>query len=157
MQSRMGKYALDNTQTDLLLETAETACLSTISSDGYPYTVPVHFVYYDGKVYIHCSGQGHKLDNIRANGKVCFTVYDLKGYIVNENGAPCNTNTEYESVIINGIAAVVDDAPCKKAVLTEIVKKYTPQLAGRPVAEKMVSATCVIEITIQACTGKYYK
>lgn len=38
--------------------------LSTISEDGWPYGVPVSYVYEDGKIYFHSATMGHKVDNL---------------------------------------------------------------------------------------------
>ncbi|MBQ9616719.1 MAG: pyridoxamine 5'-phosphate oxidase family protein, partial [Oscillibacter sp.] len=39
--------------------------LAVLGDDGYPYTVPLDFVYEGGKLYFHCAGEGHKLDAIK--------------------------------------------------------------------------------------------
>ena len=48
--------------------------LSTVDENGYPYGVPVNYVYEDGKIYFHCAKEGHKLRNIVKNNKVSFCV-----------------------------------------------------------------------------------
>ena len=48
--------------------------LAVIGDGGYPYCVPVDFVYEDGRIYIHGAAQGHKSDAIAACDKVCFTA-----------------------------------------------------------------------------------
>ncbi len=56
------------------METAYRGFLSVIGDGGYPYTVPINFVYAEGVLYFHCAVEGHKLDAIRASDKACFTV-----------------------------------------------------------------------------------
>ena len=41
---------------------------------GYPYGVPLSYVYHNGKLYFHCAKAGHKLDAIRREGKCSFCV-----------------------------------------------------------------------------------
>lgn len=41
---------------------------------GYPYAVPVNYVYEDGKLWFHGTKSGHKLDAIRRDPKVSFCV-----------------------------------------------------------------------------------
>ena len=53
---------------------AKRGVLAVIGDGGYPYCVPVDFVYEDGRIYIHGAAQGHKSDAIAACDKVCFTA-----------------------------------------------------------------------------------
>ena len=43
--------------------------LAVIGDGGYPYCVPVDFVYEDGRIYIHGAAQGHKSDAVVAFGR----------------------------------------------------------------------------------------
>ena len=47
--------------------------LSTISENGYPYGVPVNYVFYNGYIYFHSAKEVHKIDNIKNNSKVSIT------------------------------------------------------------------------------------
>ena len=57
-----------------IMATAEYGVLSTVGEDGWPYGVPVNFVYNGGKIYFHAALTGQKLDNILFNNKVSFCV-----------------------------------------------------------------------------------
>lgn len=155
MQYRMKKHQLNEEQITEILVNAPVGNLATINENGYPYAVPVHFIYDDGKIYIHGLPKGQKISNISTNEKVCFEAYFMKGIILNE--APCDVNTEYESVVIMGKAAIVKDDDLKETVLNKIVEKYTPHLSGIKFPEHTMRGTSVIEVIIEECTGKYYK
>ena len=155
MQYRMRKHQLSEEEITKLLTKQPVGNLATINENGYPYVVPVHFTYHEGKIYIHGLPKGQKINNIQANEKVCFETYFMKGFILDEK--PCDVNTEYESVVIMGTAAIVDDFDLKEAVLNKIVKKYTPHLEGTKMPDNVIRGTGVIEVTIEECTGKYYK
>ena len=73
---RRFKQATKPQENITILQTAYRGFLSVIGDGGYPYTVPMNFVYDDGRVYFHCAKEGHKLDAIRACDKACFTVLD---------------------------------------------------------------------------------
>ncbi|MDR1630559.1 MAG: pyridoxamine 5'-phosphate oxidase family protein [Oscillospiraceae bacterium] len=156
MQNRMKKYPLDENKIAALLERAHCGALSTLHTNGSPYTIPVHFVYMGGAVFIHCRPQGTKTDNIAADARVSFCVYEMNGYQKDPDGAPCDTNTEYESVVIAGTAELINDFEEKNTVLRAVVKKYTPELADCELPEKMVCGTGVIKIMPTKITGKYY-
>ena len=58
---------------DILIN-GEYGTLSTIGDNGYPYIVPLNYIYYNNSIYFHCAKDGHKLENIRQSNKVCFCV-----------------------------------------------------------------------------------
>jgi len=157
MQHRMKTYQLTPEQVDTLLYKAEVGRLGTISEDGYPYVISMHFIYHDGKIYMHGLPKGQKIDNINRNSKVCFEVDELFGLLTESVTIACDTEAKYNSVIIVGTAAIVKDIELKRKVLDKIVEKFTPQFAGHELPEKMVKGTAVIEIQIERCTGKYHK
>lgn len=157
MQHRMKTHQLTPGQVDTLLYQAEVGHLGTISEDGYPYVISMHFIYHDSKIYMHGLPKGQKIDNINRNPKVCFEVDELFGLLTESVITACNTEAKYNSVIIVGTAAIVKDIERKRKVLDKIVEKFTPQFAGHELPEKMVKGTAVIEIQIERCTGKYHK
>ena len=157
MQNRMKTHQLTAEQINELLTKAETATLATINSDGSPYVTPVHYVYKDGKIYIHGLPAGHKVDNIKRNSAVCFNTYSMLGYLLDSEGKPCDTNTAYQSVTVQGNAGFVEEKSEKVKVLNYIVEKYTPQLAGKELPEAMVNGTGVIVLQPVEITGKYWE
>ena len=156
MQYRMKTHQLNQAQIDSLLDKAEVASLATTNSDGTPYVTPVHFLYHDGAVYVHGLPAGQKIENIKANPAVCMNVYKMKELLLDPLGKPCDTNTSYQSVIIKGKASFITDIEAKKSALQGIVKKYTPALAGNVLPDNMLKGTAVLEIKVEAATGKYY-
>ncbi len=156
MQSRMKTHPLTKDQTDNLLARASVGCVATLNQDGSPYAVPVHFVYHDNAIYLHGLPKGHKLDNMKADPRVCMTIYEMDCLLMGSTEVPCDTNTVYESVVVFGRAVLLTHAEDKKRVLARIVEKYTPQLAGKVLPDNAVEGTAVIKIEIQTMTGKYY-
>ena len=156
MQNRMKTHQLEKNEIDSLLAAEHVGRLATVSADGTPYITPVHYVYFNQKIYIHGLIRGQKIDNITANPNVCFEIDHFEKYIMPEEKSPCDVNTQYRSVIITGAARLVEDEKLKADVLDLIVEKYTPSLSGAPFGNS-IKATGVIEITIKEMTGKYYK
>jgi nitroimidazol reductase NimA-like FMN-containing flavoprotein (pyridoxamine 5'-phosphate oxidase superfamily) len=156
MQNRMKTHALDQQQIIDLLQRADTGALATLNADGTPYVTPVHFAYADDCIYIHGLDAGQKVENIRINGRVSFTVWEMMGYNYHPEGRPCGTNTNYHSVIIEGVAVLITDPCDKRLCLKAIIDKYTPELLGNEMKESSVAKTAVIQISINSLTGKYY-
>lgn len=144
-------------EVERLLAKGQVGRIASIDPQGYPYIVPVHFVYFNEKIYFHGLPKGQKLDNISQNPKVGFEVDEMLSLMSEGIEEPCDVNTEYNSIIISGTAEPVSDIEYKKEVLHKIVEKYTPHLSEKDIPENMIRGTAVIEITINECTGKYYK
>ena len=130
-----------------LLKNCEHGTLGTISTNDYPYTVIVNYVYYNDKIYFHSAKEGHKIDNVFKNPKVSFTVVD------NVEVVKDKFTTKYQSVTVFGRAKII---PGNKEVLMEIIKKYSqgfvPQ--GRAYVNKSFDSTVLVEIEIDHLTGK---
>ena len=157
MQNRMKNHILEDNQVKKLLNETEIGSLAMLNKDGSPYVIPVHFVYMDKRIYIHGLPKGRKIDNINNDRRVSLCVYKMIGLLLDEDEDPCDTNTEYESVVVMGNATIIKDLKVKEKALNEVVKKYTPHLAHKEIPLNMLKGTAVIELEISEITGKYYK
>ena len=102
-----------------IMETCTNGVLSVNGDEGYPYGVPVSYVYRDGKIYFHCAMEGHKLDAIRKDPKVSFCVVGA------DDVDPGKFTTNYKSVICFGKARVVEEDAEKQKILEEMIEKYS--------------------------------
>lgn len=130
--------------------------MATVNSDGTPYNVPVHYFFCDNTIYIHGLPAGQKINNIKANPNVCFNVYKMYGLLLDPDEKPCDTNTAYASVVIQGAAQLVEDMKEKKTALSAIIQKYTAHLAEKEIPFNMLKGTAVIKLAVCEMTGKYY-
>ena len=139
-----------NEETVQILNECTNGVLSVIGDDGYPYGVPVSYAYKDGKIYFHCASVGHKLDAIKAEPKVSFTVVGA------DNIAPEKFTTSYKSVICFGKASIADNDEDKMAALNIIREKYSGDFPAEGAAyiEKFWDKTTVVTIDIEHMTGK---
>lgn len=133
-----------------LLIRGEEGILGTISDNGYPYTVVVNYVFYNGKIYFHCAKTGHKIDNIKKNEKVSFSVYDNVEVVGEE------LNTKYQSLTLFGRARVIDTS---REILMELIKKYSdiPLEKANDMISEEINITALVEIEIDHITGKIGK
>lgn len=149
---RRSERKLTEDETKDILATGEYGVISTVGEDGYPYGVPVNYVYTNGKIYFHCAiGAGHKLDNIKNCDKVCFTVVGKTELL------PEQFSTKYESVIAFGTAKEVVTE--KQQVLEKLIEKYAPEYIepGAQYISSAIDKTGIIEIEIENITGKARK
>ena len=121
------------------------------SYNQQPYIVPIHFIFYEGKIYFHAKPEGTKLSNIKANKHVCFEVDELKEIITAETA--CSFSVRARSVIILGKARINNEFQEKKRILEKLVEKYSP---GEPkqMKESEINEVVIGEITIDTIEGK---
>ena len=133
-----------------ILTKAQTGVLSVQGDDGYPYGVPVNFAYADGKIYFHGAMEGHKLDAIRKDEKVSFTVIDA------EEVVPERRSTNFRSVICFGRAREVTEREKKIESLKMVGYKYCPGYEAEVDKETMekLDRTLCVEIEVEHMTGK---
>lgn len=157
MRHRTKTHLLLNEQIEELFSRAEVGRLGTFSSDGFPYILPMHFVYFDNKIYMHGLPKGKKIDNIKFNQNVCFEIDEMLSLLYEGVEDPCDVNTEFNSIIVEGKAFLVNEFDEKQKALSMIVSKFTPHLVSKELPEKMIKGTAVIRIDILKCVGRYYK
>ena len=73
---RRKRQKLPKEECEKILNKATAGVLSVLGDDGYPYGVPMSFVYAEGKLYFHSAIEGHKLDAIAKEDKCSFTIID---------------------------------------------------------------------------------
>ena len=56
------------------MKDGEYGILATYGENGYPYGVPLSYVFMDGKIFFHGAMSGHKLDNLHHCVRASFTV-----------------------------------------------------------------------------------
>ena len=106
-----------------------------LSMDGMPYVVPLNYAYLEGKIICHCALQGRKLDCIRTNPEVCFTVGRQAGRVRRHgDGDPCHVDSD--SVICLGRGRIVEEVDERQHLLDAF------SLAFRPDAEGITRALC---------------
>ena len=148
-EMRRKMQALTAEETAEILKRNTSGVLSLNGDDGYPYGVPLSYVYLDSKLYFHCAGAGHKLDSILKDDKVSFCVIDQDQVVGEEY------TTYFRSVIAFGRASVLEGAE-KLRPLVELCEKYYPGHLEqtRQKAEHALKNVSIVEVTIEHMTGK---
>ena len=136
----------------ILLKQGTRGTLCTASADGIPYGVPVNY-YYDEEeqaVVFHCAVKGRKLDNIRANSRVCFVV------VGDERIIEERYTTHYESVVAEGEAEIVDEPEEMASLLHRLCDALCPSETRRreEVIRKYLPAVRMVKIHIRSVSGK---
>ena len=61
---RRKNQQLSETEARSILKNGTHGVLSVQGDDGYPYGVPMNYVYGDDAIYFHCAKEGHKLEEM---------------------------------------------------------------------------------------------
>ena len=127
--------------------------LGVNGDDGYPYTVPVNYVYENGKIYFHSAASGHKMDSIRRNDKVSFCVIDQDKVV------PEELTTYYRSVIAFGRAYIVEDETEKRHALELLGQKYAPDYPEKAVTSigKALNVVSIVVVVVEHMSAKQAK
>ena len=116
-----------------------------------PYVVPLNYCYFDGKLLFHCGFKGKKLDFLRANAHVCFSVgRQLAEVREHGGGNPCHVDSD--SVICYGTARLIEGVEERQAALNVFNRRF--RSGARDVPTERVINCCMVEITICEMTGR---
>ena len=142
---------LDEERAVALLRTAEWGVLSMCDTDGAPYGLPLNYVW-DGNssLYIHCAPDGRKLRCLDHEQRVSFCV------VGNVNLLPSKFTTEYESIVLTGVAVRDLDDDEKRHALELLLNKLSPRDAtvGMKYAAASFHRVEILRLDISAWSGK---
>ncbi len=134
-----------------LLHSARRGVLALNGDEGYPYAIPLNYLYDEAaqRIYFHGAHAGHKVDALRSCDRVCFTV--VGGETVREElWAPF-----VQSAVVFGHCRLLEGGPEALALLKRLAMKYYPdeQLADEAVVSGGRAAQ-MYEIRIEHLSGK---
>ena len=107
-----------------VLKHAKRGVLSMIGDDGWPYGVYMnpHYNEADGRIYFHGSKIGHKVESLKRDPRVSFTVIDDGVHEPTREPAWAWT---FRSVIVFGRVEFVDDAETALAICRGLTRRFT--------------------------------
>lgn len=132
-----------------ILKTQPRGVMAFAGENGYPYAIPLDFVYDGGRLYFHCATEGHKMDALKACDKVSFCVMD-EGYR-REGEWALNIN----SVVVFGRIRVMTDQAEILRTLRLLGNKYAPtEEEVEDEIRRHIHHVCMLELTVDHMTGK---
>lgn len=147
-EMRRKTQQLPQAEAEELLRAGSSGVLALAGNEGYPYALPISYVYHEGRLYFHCAPTGHKLDAIARCPKASFCV------IAQDDVVPELYTTRYRSVIAFGSIRRLEDEQEIITALDVLGRKYAPGLDPSAEIAKSLPRVCVLEMTIDHLTGK---
>ena len=129
---RRGRQALPEAESLAILERGSHGVLAVLGDGGYPYAVPLNYVYEGGP-------------------RASFCVIDRSDVV------PEDYSTNFRSVIAFGEVREVTDEAAKRRAIERLALKYAPDdsEANRAAAiDREWGALCVLELRIEHLSGK---
>ena len=149
-EMRRFKQALTQEECRAILKEGKRGVLAVLGDGGYPYAVPLNFVYADGRLYFHMALSGHKLDALRSCDKCSFNV--LKQGEKSDDG----WSYFFDSVTVFGRLREIGDAAEKVERLRLLGQKYFPTVEMVDSDIERNGARCtVVELKIEHMSGKH--
>lgn len=151
---RRSRQALPAADCEAILSAGTSGVLALSDSEGFPYSVPLSYLYQNGKIWFHCARSGYKLDLLRANPRASFCV------IGQDKIVPAEYTTYYRSVIARGTIREITDEAQKMDLIRRLTRKYAPDEPNEAMEAEIRQyrdALCILELEVTQLTGKQNK
>lgn len=150
-EMRRKKQKLSKEECDRILYNGTSGVLALHGDDGYPYAVPVSYVYDGEKLLFHSAKNGHKIDAIIKNAAVSFCVIDQDQIV------PEEYTTYFRSIIAFGKIRILEDDAEKRSAIEKLAVKYAPDDTAENrnnAIDREWKLLCMMEMEIEHLTGK---
>ena len=136
-----------------VLKKGTSGVLALAGDEGYPYAVPLSYVYdeQEGTIIFHSAKSGHKIDAVRRDGKASFCV------VGQDQVVPAVYTTYYRSVTVFGKMRILETDEEKRAAIEKLAVKYAPDDSEENRNEAIRrewKGLCVLEMRVEHMTGK---
>ena len=121
-----------------ILSRGTSGVLAVAGDGGYPYAVPLSYVYQEGTLFFHCA-------------QASFCVIDQDQVV------PPEYTTYFRSVIAFGRTRILEDEAEKQAAIWLLAEKYCPGDSPEHRQEAIrreAGGLCLVSLSIEHMTGK---
>ena len=152
---RRADMAMTNEQMLRTLDRGFAGRLASVSEDGYPYCVPLLYVWAEDRLFLHgTSALGHLQTNVRREPRVCFEL-DEPDQVFDYGRFECDSGLAYRSVILFGRIRIAEDAATKQRFCERLMEKYGKPNSIRPKNFfPRLNVITVYVMTVERMTGK---
>lgn len=144
-------------ETMMILQEGKTIQLAFVDGEE-PYIVTMNYGYEQGssglRIYFHSALEGRKIDCLKRNPHVCFTVVLCDNFVAGEKA--CNYGMKYRSVVGTGTLRIVEDSVERKKGLDLLMEHCTGK-RNWEYEEQMLARTLVLCLEVKEFSGKQKK
>lgn len=130
--------------------------VGTIGADGWPYVVPLLYVFAGDEITLHNSAaRGHFRLNVERDSRVCFEL-DEPVKVFDYGRFECDTGLAYRSAIACGRITIVEERAAKSRFFDALLAKYGTGTPGRPQGfYPRLDEVTVYAIAVERLVGKH--
>ena len=149
--------ARDDAWIKAFLQSAPFASLATVCQ-GQPFIVMRNFAYDEAAraIYLHGAVEGRFIENIRADGRVCFSVGEMGRLTTGKRAI--DFGVDFAGVVVFGRVVIVTDPAEARHGLELLMAKYFPDLKPGEdyelIADEDIEVTAVFRLEIESWSGK---
>ena len=147
---RRHRQQLSIEECERILRHCTSGVLALTGDGGYPYAVPLSYVYADGAIIFHSAVEGHKVDAIRRDSRCSFCV------IEQDEIKPAEFTTYFRSVIAFGLIRILEDTNEKVRALRLLGSRYSPgdEHGLQHEIDKSLDHVLLLRLDIELLSGK---
>ena len=147
---RRNRQQLSREECERILGRGTSGVLALAGDGGYPYAVPLSYVYADGAIIFHSAMQGHKVDAIRRDSRCSFCV------IEQDEVKPAEFTTYFRSVIAFGRISMLENTDEKVQALRLLGRRYSPgdESGLQHEIDKSLDHVLLLRLDIDHLSGK---
>ena len=114
----------DRKEIETILKLCKT-CYVAMSDDNFPYVLPMNFALDGDRVILHSAQSGRMWETIRKNPKVCINWTLGEELAWQDEKVGCSYRVKSKSVIVEGIAEIIDDIEEKERIMRQFMTQYS--------------------------------
>ena len=147
---RRNSQQLSREECERILGRCTSGVLALAGDGGYPYAVPLSYVYVDGAIIFHSAVEGHKVDAIKRDNRCSFCV------IEQDEIKPAEFTTYFRSVIAFGRIHILETADEKVQALRLLGCRYSPgdEPGLQHEIDKSLDHVLLLRLNIDHLSGK---
>ena len=147
---RRHRQQLSREECERILGRCTSGVLAVAGDGGYPYAVPLSYVYAEGAIIFHSAMQGHKVDAIRRDSRCSFCV------IEQDDIKPAEFTTYFRSVIAFGRISMLENTDEKVQALRLLGRRYSPgdESGLQHEIDKSLDHVLLLRLDIDHLSGK---
>ena len=134
-----------------LLHKEKRGVFAVNGDNGYPFAIPVDYFFdeQDNKIIFHGAKSGHKVDSLKKDNKVCFTIFGDESF--NEGDwAPY-----LKSVVVFGRCNMIEDIDITTDKIRTLASRFYPSSEEVELEiQKYIKDALLYEIDIEHICGK---
>jgi nitroimidazol reductase NimA-like FMN-containing flavoprotein (pyridoxamine 5'-phosphate oxidase superfamily) len=114
----------NRSEIDAILKQCKT-CYVAMSDDNFPYVLPMNFAIDGDRVILHSAQHGRMWETIKKNPNVCINWTLGEDLAWQDEQVACSYRVKSKSVIVEGIAEMVDDMEEKERIIRQFMTQYS--------------------------------